>query len=136
MNIDAMRAALVLRSSRGNYLEQFDTDESIINAFQAEPNALDGAAVLVAWYGLGDYEGSAFVLFLKDDTLYEVNGAHCSCYGLENQWEPEVTSTAALRKREWYSSCEGHEDMQARLMEVLDILDNHIIGESHADRIK
>lgn len=31
--------------------------------------------------------------------LYEVHGGHCSCYGLEGQWEPERTTVASLRKR-------------------------------------
>ncbi len=55
--------------------------------------------ILLAWYGMGDYEGSAFVLFEKDGELYEVNGSHCSCYGLEGQWDPEKTSVAELRHR-------------------------------------
>jgi len=60
---------------------------------------LKGCKILLAWYGQGDYEGSAFVLFAKDGELYEVNGSHCSCYGLEGQWDPEKTSVAELRHR-------------------------------------
>ena len=60
---------------------------------------LKGCKILLAWYGLGDYEGSAFVLFEKDNELYEVNGSHCSCFGLEGQWDPEKTSVAELRHR-------------------------------------
>ena len=52
--------------------------------------------LLFASYGGGSYEGDAFVLFRKDGVLYEVNGSHCSCYGLEGQWKPEETSVAAL----------------------------------------
>ena len=43
--------------------------------------------------------GSAFVLFRKDGKLYEVNGGHCSCYGLKGQWFPEETSIEALTHR-------------------------------------
>ena len=55
--------------------------------------------VLFASYGQANYSGDAWVLFEKDNRLYEVNGGHCSCYGLEGQWEPEETDTSALRLR-------------------------------------
>lgn len=55
--------------------------------------------VLLASYAYENYEGDAFVLFRRDGKLYEVNGSHCSCYGLEGQWSPEETSIEALRKR-------------------------------------
>ena len=57
-------------------------------------------SVLFASYGGGDYEGDAFVLYRKDDGLYEVDASHCSCYGLEGQWEPEETTVEALAMRE------------------------------------
>lgn len=56
--------------------------------------------ILYARYESYGYEGSAFVLFERDGKLYEVNGSHCSCYGLEGQWEPEETSWAALAMRQ------------------------------------
>jgi len=58
-----------------------------------------GVEILLASYGSGGYEGDAFVLFRRDGRLYEVNASHCSCYGLENQWDPELTTIEALRHR-------------------------------------
>src|ERR1700756_4478230 len=55
--------------------------------------------VLFASYGGGSYEGDALVIFKHDGKLYEVNGSHCSCYGLEGQWKPEETSVEALAMR-------------------------------------
>jgi hypothetical protein len=56
--------------------------------------------VLLAYYDRDEYEGSAFVLFLRNGTLYEVNGSHCSCYGLEeDQWEIDDTNIEVLRHR-------------------------------------
>lgn len=55
--------------------------------------------MLFASYEYADYAGDAFVLFRKDGKLYEVNGGHCSCYGLEGQWEPEETTIEALEHR-------------------------------------
>ena len=55
--------------------------------------------ILFASYGTPSYEGYAFVLFEEGGKLYEVNGSHCSCYGLENQFEPEEVSLEALEYR-------------------------------------
>lgn len=47
--------------------------------------------ILYADYTYENYSGDAFVLgFDKElNQFFEVNGSHCSCYGLEGQWEPE-----------------------------------------------
>lgn len=58
-----------------------------------------GVEILLASYSSGCYDGEAFVLFRRDGQLYEVNGSHCSYYGLEGQWEPEPTTVEALRHR-------------------------------------
>lgn len=55
--------------------------------------------ILFASYNTANWSGDAFVLFERDGVLYEVNGTHCSCYGLENQWDAEETSIAALEYR-------------------------------------
>lgn len=65
----------------------------------ADQEPFKGAEVLLASYGTPSYEGYAFVLFRRDGKLYEVNGSHCSCYGLEGQWDPEETTAEALRHR-------------------------------------
>lgn len=41
-----------------------------------------GCEILLASYGTPAYEGYAFVLFRRDEHLFEVNGSHCSCYDL------------------------------------------------------
>lgn len=81
------------------FLEDFSDEQDVIRAFDLNENELNGAYVLLAWYGGGGYDGSAFVLFERDGKLYEVNGGHCSCYGLEGQWDPEETSAEALIHR-------------------------------------
>jgi hypothetical protein len=43
--------------------------------------------ILFAGYWYGSYDGSARVLYRKDGKLYEFSGGHCSCSGLERQWE-------------------------------------------------
>ena len=55
--------------------------------------------ILFGSYGYANYSGEAWVLFEKDGELYEVNGSHCSCYGLEGQWNPEEVSLLELENR-------------------------------------
>lgn len=76
----------------------FENVEDIEYNFACK-DALKDAEVLFAVYDTGCYEGSAFVLFRKDGKLYEVNGSHCSCYGLEDQWDPEETLVESLEHR-------------------------------------
>jgi len=73
--------------------------EGMISDFQINENALDGAEILVASYTYEDYSGDAYVLFRRDGKLFEVHGGHCSCYGLEGQWEPEETTKEAILHR-------------------------------------
>lgn len=67
--------------------------------------------VLYAHYGMGSYEGDALVIFEEDGKLFEVNGGHCSCYGLEGQWKPEETSWQALAIRKFYT-CGNDSDLE------------------------
>ena len=55
--------------------------------------------ILFASYGNDNYSGDAWVLFEQEGILYEVSGSHCSCYGLEGQWEPEPVSLKELEHR-------------------------------------
>ena len=91
----------------GIYLGDWKEKEDVFREFSSDYSELDSEMkqemkncnILLAWYGNGGYDGSAFVLFERDGQLYEVNGGHCSCYGLEGQWEPELTSDEALKYR-------------------------------------
>ena len=93
-----------------------------------------GVDILLASYGTPAYEGYAFVLFRRDGKLFEVNGSHCSCYGLEGQWNPEKTSVEALRfrvkngnlgKGDW-----DENPFSEELLEVLDEIERIGAGES------
>lgn len=79
------------------YLGEFDNKSDVERYFVC--GNLDDCEILFASYELGDYCGDAFVLFIHNNKLYEVNGSHCSCYGLEDQWQPEETMLVALEHR-------------------------------------
>jgi hypothetical protein len=74
--------------------------------FQAKKNEMTKALekykdvnILFATYGTDNWSGDAFVLFEQNGKLYEVNGSHCSCYGLEDQWCPEEVLLPELENR-------------------------------------
>ncbi len=69
------------------------------NDFSGQIDFAQGCEILLAYYCYEDYSGEAFVLYRKDGQIFEVNGSHCSCYGLEGQWEPEETSVDELMHR-------------------------------------
>lgn len=63
---------------------------------------LKDAKVLLNYYEYEDYSGTGMVLYEKGGKLFEVNGGHCSCNGLEGQWSPEETTLEALYMRKPY----------------------------------
>lgn len=75
------------------------TCEEVAGWFSIGVEQLKGAKIVFGFYDNEDYSGSAFVLYKKARKLYEVNGSHCSCYGLEDQWSPEETTKEALLHR-------------------------------------
>ncbi len=69
--------------------------------FEIDDNAIKDSEVLFASYEYECYSGFAFVLFERDNKLFEIHGGHCSCYGLEGQWEPEETTWGDLTGRDF-----------------------------------
>lgn len=57
--------------------------------------------VVHAYYCYQDYSGEAFVILRSrsDGSFWEVNGSHCSCHGLEGQWDMEYTVIEVLIAR-------------------------------------
>lgn len=84
------------------YCGDWECLQDMLNDFQISEDVVQGYDVLYAWYEYENYSGSAFVLLQKDGKFYEVNGGHCSCYGLEDQFDLEETSVEALLKRQHY----------------------------------
>lgn len=57
------------------------------------------ATVLHYEYDQEQYEGHALCVYELDGKLYEVEGSHCSCNGLEEQWDPTETTAETLLMR-------------------------------------
>lgn len=81
------------------YLNDWSEKSDLVRDFDLLD--LDFVDVLLASYSYKNYSGDAFVLYrdTRDDKLYEVHGSHCSCYGLEGQWNPELCDLQSLRHR-------------------------------------
>lgn len=107
----------------GIYLKIFDGRESVESNFETTLDA--DVNILLAFYEYEDYEGDAYVLFEQQGQLFEVHGSHCSCYGLENQWEPEIISLEYLQKNTTYKY--GYSEEYKR---VVDKLANEQISET------
>lgn len=43
------------------------------------------------------YEGSAKGYYRRGDLYYAIGGSHCSCYGLEGQFDPEEYTLETFR---------------------------------------
>lgn len=99
----------------------FNNVSDIERAFEA-PGVLDGCEVLFASYTYEDYSGSARVIYRgPDGRLYEVTGSHCSCNGLEEQWQPGEVTLESLAMRpgpDSYDACEMGKDAAESLMRL------------------
>ena len=73
--------------------------ERIASEFEIAPSELDGIKLIIGAYHYESYEGDAFVLFIGDGELWEVNASHCSCFELQDQWKPEKADPKELRHR-------------------------------------
>ena len=107
--------------NKGMFLDVWEncSAEDVFNEFCVLPEEKEGVNILFAYYDCPPYEGYAFVLFEKDGQLYEVNGSHCSCMGLENQWDPEKTTIEAMLFRCEKGSFYGYEkDLKELLLQL------------------
>jgi len=96
-----MKTFIEIVNSKSVFLNDWQdvTQEKIFDYFEVGSEEVAGVKILFASYTYEDYSGDAFVLFIKDGKLFEVNGAHCSCYGLEGQWQPEEIILEELQNR-------------------------------------
>lgn len=70
------------------FYEGFENWEDVGKEFATEMP--QNVIPLCAIYNQEDYEGSAVVVYVEGHDLKFVYGSHCSCFGLEDQWDPEI----------------------------------------------
>lgn len=73
------------------YENDFSDFDQVMNDYRIGLTE-DDIIIIYADYTYECYTGSSDVYFYdkRDNQFYEVHGGHCSCYGLEDQWEPEL----------------------------------------------
>lgn len=79
------------------YFGAFYNHDDVYTNYGKPDNFPTDDQIIYADYDNEDYSGYSHVLFVRDGKLYEVNGSHCSCYGLEDEWRPEETSAEAVK---------------------------------------
>ncbi len=99
--------------------------DDVARDFHIPRETFEGAEVLFALYNSGGYDGSAVVILRRNGKLYRVDGGHCSCYGLEDQWQEDETSVEALKHE--YADLESNtkiydDDDKVALLRLLDKL--------------
>lgn len=76
------------------YYGEFGCEADVMKEFSI--GSVEGEIIFAA-YEYEDYSGSAEVIFIRNGKFYHVSGSHCSCYGLEDQWNPEEMPYEALK---------------------------------------
>lgn len=81
------------------YGGQFNSWADVCSAFgdYNKPLELPEPDKVFAVYDIDGYEGDAVVVYQQDGEYYLVEGSHCSCYGLEDQFTAEKSSDTELR---------------------------------------
>lgn len=83
--------------------------------------------VVTASYSYEDYSGRAWVVYRNGDKFFEVEGGHCSCYGLEDQWKPEEYEPSVFlealfrrsKERSFLENWPGLVDVSSRVSEYI-----------------
>lgn len=78
------------------FVGDFSCRENVFNQFSKTDDK--DIVICYADYENEGYDGSATVLYYRKSTkmYYEVYGSHCSCYGLENQWDGKAGKDEAI----------------------------------------
>ncbi len=77
------------------YFGEFSCWQDVLGQFEVSEDPRPDQ-VIYAVYDAPLYEGYASVIYRVGDRYYWAHGSHCSCYGLEGQWEPEEYSREEL----------------------------------------
>lgn len=100
------------------FLGQWDDIIEVARSYDVPLDTFDEYNVIVANYQYGNYEGDAYILLEKDGEYFESFGSHCSCYGLEGQFDLEKVTEHELH----YRMINGSGDRSFFLTETLQAL--------------
>jgi hypothetical protein len=93
-----------------------DILEWFAEAWEATPAELDGFSAIAGSWIHDDYDEDAWILLRRArGALFEVRGSHCSCYGFEGQFRPEVTTLQYLLSDHFHARAIDTNDFQSWL---------------------
>lgn len=87
--------------------------EHLVEQYGAERKDVDRFDILIAYESVGSWGCDSSSWFLlqerKTKKLFETHGSHCSCYGFEGQWCPELTTKKYLQSDKFYLLTGGYD---------------------------
>lgn len=102
----------------------FGSWQDVERYFELESGSVVPDQVYLAVYDESDagYDGYADVVYRIGDRYFRVQGSHCSCYGLEGQWEPEEYSREEFLgalSRDMHFWCGESAEVRAELRQLI-----------------
>lgn len=116
------------------YREQFGSWADVQREFEMSVPVPD--QVIFAEYNTPAYEGYANVIYRNGDRFYWAYGSHCSCYGLEGQWDPEEYDARSMidvmrRGNHWRLDDRGAE-IQEQIIAAVQAYEPYASAAGHA----
>lgn len=103
--------ALFLEDLKGH--TQAEVKAHLIKEYGATKEDMKRFRIEIAYESVGAWgcDSSSFFLLREKSTgdLYEVHGSHCSCFGFEDQFEPEKTTLQYLKSDKFHFTTGGYD---------------------------
>lgn len=82
---------LMSREDQSSEFSQYQNEGRDENYNRIEVEMPDSLHIFYSYYSYEDYSGYGFLWGYNEetDTFFYNSGSHCSCYGLEGQWDME-----------------------------------------------
>jgi len=88
----------------------------LVKEYTAPKDEIKKYKIIVAYESVGNWgcDSSSFFLLQNKETgkYFEIHGSHCSCYGFENQFNPEKTTLKYLKSEKFFFYTGGYDDNQ------------------------
>jgi hypothetical protein len=95
---------------KGTILIGFNSLDDVCEHYEINREDLNKYNVVYCYYLYENWTGNSELLLEKDGKLFVVSASHCSCYGLERQFEPEEISVKEIEETKIHSHWD--DDMQ------------------------
>jgi hypothetical protein len=98
-------------------LTEAQIKKHLVSEYNADEKEVNKYKILLAYESVGSWgcDSSSFFLLQEKKTkkLFEVHGSHCSCYGFEDQFTPELSDVKYLKSEHFGVSLGGYDNSPA-----------------------